>query len=141
MSAPAGYVPYHRSSPYLDLVGPLYEATSDPSRVRIQIDGRHTNARGWAHGGVLLAVADTLMGHTAQRAGPEGTSVVTVSMTTDFPGTARMGDWVEAIATVRRLGRRLAFTRCEFTAGERLVLTATGVFAIVERTGGRCSEQ
>ena len=39
MSAPAGYVPYHRSSPYLDLVGPLYEATSDPSRVRIQIDG------------------------------------------------------------------------------------------------------
>ena len=130
MSAPSGFVPYHRSSRYLELVGPVYEAADDPSRVGLRIDERHTNARGFLHTGLLVAVADTIMGHTAQRAlGPDA-RLVTVSLTTDFTSSARAGDWIEAQATVRRAGRRLSFAASEFRVAGRLVLAASGVFAI-----------
>lgn len=130
-SPPDGFVPYARSSPYLDLIGPLYESTTDPAVVRLQVDVRHTNTRGWLHAGVLVAVADVLMGHTAHRAGAPEVTLVTVSLTTDFPASAQSGDWVEGHAAVVRRGRQLAFTRCTFTANQRLVLSASGVFATV----------
>jgi uncharacterized protein (TIGR00369 family) len=88
------------------------------------------NARGFLHAGLLVAVADTIMGHTAQRAlGPDA-RLVTVSLTTDFTSSARAGDWIEAQATVRRAGRRLSFAASEFRVAGRLVLAASGVFAI-----------
>jgi acyl-coenzyme A thioesterase 13 len=136
MSTPEGFIPYARSSRYLELIGPLYEAANDPSVVGLHIDGRHTNARGFLHAGVLVAVADVLMGHTAHRAGSPDTGLVTASLTTDFPGSAQLGDWVTGTANVRRAGRQLAFTTCEFTANGRLVLAASGVFATTGRREG-----
>lgn len=129
MNAPDGFIPYARSSPYLELIGPIYQAAGDPAVVGLNIDGRHTNTRGFVHAGLLVALADVLMGHTAHRAGPPDTGLVTVSLTTDFPGSARVGEWIIGTAAVQRAGRRLAFTNCEFTANGRLVLTASGVFA------------
>ena len=131
MSAPDGFVLYHRPSPYLELIGPLYEQADDPAVVGLRIDERHTNARGFLHAGVLVAVADVVMGHTAHRVARPATSLVTASLTTDFPGSAQVGDWVMGSATVRRVGRRLAFASCEFTANDQLVLAASGVFATV----------
>jgi len=61
--------------------------------------------------------------------------VVSVSLTTDFAGSAQAGDWVEAHATIRRAGRRLSFGSSEFTVDSRLVLAASGVFAIQRREG------
>ena len=130
MSPEHGWVAYHRPSRYLDLIGPLLEAADDPSAVRLLIDDRHTNARGFLHAGVLVAVADVVMGHTALRAAPSGSAGVTVSLTTDFVGSAQRGDRVDGRATVRRVGRQLAFTSCEFTAAGRLLLAASGIFAI-----------
>lgn len=133
MSTPKGFVPFTHPSPYLDLIGPLYEAVGDPAVIGLRIDERHTNARGFLHAGVLVAVADVVMGHAARRACPPGTTLVTASLTTDFPGSARLGDWVTGAAAVRRVGRQLAFTTCEFTANGRLALTASGVFANTAR--------
>jgi acyl-coenzyme A thioesterase 13 len=133
MSTPAGFVPYHRSSRYLELIGPVFEALDNPSRVGLRIDERHTNARGFLHAGLLVAVADTIMGHAAQRALGPDTRLVTVSLTTDFTSSAQSGDWVEANATVRRSGRRLSFGSCEFSVAGRLLLAASGVFAIEPR--------
>ena len=134
MSTPSGYVPYHRASRYLELIGPLYEAANDPSRVGLCIDERHTNARGFL-AGLVVAVADSTMGHTAQRALGPVARLVTVSLTTDFTSSAQAGDWVEAHATVRRAGRRLSFGASEFTVDGRLVLAASGVFAIQRQEG------
>lgn len=133
MSAPGGFVPYHRSSRYLELIGPVFEAADDPSRVGLRIDERHTNARGFLHAGLLVAVADTIMGHAAQRALGPDTRLVTISLTTDFISTAQTGDWIEAHAAVRRAGRRLSFGSSEFTVAGRLVLAASGVFAVGQR--------
>jgi uncharacterized protein (TIGR00369 family) len=130
MTVPAPFVPYARTSRYLDLVGPLYQHRDDASLVGLQTDERHTNSRGAVHAGVLVAIADTVMGHSAERAAATGARVVTVSLTTDFTDAARGGDWILAQATVRRCGRRLAFTSCTFHVADRLILTASGVFAV-----------
>ena len=133
VNVPDGCVPYHRPIRYLDLIGPVYERADDPSTVRLLIDDRHTNARGFLHAGLLVAVADTIMGHTVQRAAPDGPAVVTVSLSTDFTGSAHPGDWLEGHALVRRRGSRVSFAACEFQVGGRLVLAASGVFAVSDR--------
>jgi uncharacterized protein (TIGR00369 family) len=125
---PEAFVEYARSSRYLDLIGPIFEHREDASIVGLVIDERHTNTRGMLHGGLLAAVADTVMGHTTERAATD-VRLVTVSLTTDFIGAAQLGDWVQGQAGVRRCGRRLAFASCEFHVGDRLILTSTGIFA------------
>jgi acyl-coenzyme A thioesterase 13 len=125
---PDSFVAYTRSSSYLDLIGPIYEHCSDASIVGLVIDDRHTNSRGMLHGGLLVAIADTVMGHTTERLAT-GTRLITVSLTTDFVGAAHLGDWVQGQATVQHSGRRLAFTSCRFHVDDRLILTASGVFA------------
>jgi len=128
---PDAFIDYTRSSRYLDLIGPLYERRDDDGAVvGLVIDERHTNARGMVHGGVLVAIADTVMGHTAERAGT-GTRLVTVSLCTDFVAAARLGEWVQGHATVRRSGRQLAFASCAFHVDDRLILSASGVFSAV----------
>ena len=82
MNAPAGFVPYSRPSRYLELIGPVFQSATDAATVGLMLDERHGNARGFAHAGVPVALADTLMGHTAQRAGPPDTRLVTVSLST-----------------------------------------------------------
>lgn len=129
MTAPPGFVPYRRSSPYLDLIGPLYESDHDPFVVGMWLDSRHTNARGFVHAGLLVALADTVLGHTIHRTAPDSPPIVTVSLTTDFLGSAHSGAWLRGQAEVQRHGRRLSFASATFHADDRLVLTARGVFA------------
>lgn len=130
MTVPDDFIIYRRSGPYLDLIGPLYEHCRDPSIVGLQTDERHTNSRGIVHGGLLVALADTVMGHTAERALVDGVRLVTVSLTTDFTGAAPGGSWIHGQATLRRAGRRIAFASCSFHADDRLILTASGVFTV-----------
>lgn len=129
MTVPASFTEYGRSSHYLDLIGPLYERRGEPAIVGMTVGERHTNSRGMLHAGVLVAIADTVMGHTVERASG-GSRVVTASLTTNFAGTARVDDWLQGEATVQRWGRRLAFASCAFHVEDRLILAATGVFAV-----------
>lgn len=130
MTAPETFTPYERTSSYLDLVGPVYQHRDDPAVIGLELDDRHTNSRGFCHAGVLVALADTIMGHTIDRANTGGGRPVTVTLTSDFLGAARTGDWIQGRATIRRNGRRLAFGTCEFAHANRLVFTASAVFAI-----------
>lgn len=136
MTAPPadGFTPYRRSSPYLDMIGPVYESATDPSVAGLWIDHRHTNSRGFLHAGLLVADTDTVMGHTCERTLGDGRRLTTVSLTPDFIGPARAGQWLEVAATVRRTGRRLSFAACEVTTDDGgLVMSAGGVFATVAR--------
>jgi len=134
VNPPTGFTPYARPSRYLDLIGPVYQAADNPAVVGLLVHDQLTNSRGFLHAGVLVAVADTIMGHTAERAAAEDTRLVTVSMTTEFPRSAQFRQWITGTATIRHLGRRLAFTNCEFHTDDRLVLLASGVFAVTTRS-------
>jgi uncharacterized protein (TIGR00369 family) len=126
---PEGFIPYRRSSPYLELLGPVYEAAADPLVVGLWLDRKHTNARGFVHAGLLAALADTVLGHTILREFPDSPPVVTVSLTTDFTGSAHRGTWLQGEAHVSRHGSRLSFASAVFQAEDRIVMTASGIFA------------
>ena len=130
MTSRTEFIAYARKSDYLELIGPVYQRRDDPCIIGLELDHRHTNSRGFCHAGVLVALADTIMGHTIEYAATQPGRPVTVTLTGDFIGTARSGDWLEGHSTIRRAGRRLAFATCEFRHREELVFTASAIFAV-----------
>ena len=65
---PEGFVPLFRTSPFLDTLGPFfYRRTESSFVIGLRIANKHANARGSAHGGLLLTLADIALGYTAER--------------------------------------------------------------------------
>ena len=95
----------------------------------------HTNAAGIVHGGMLTTFADIVLAQAGLR--EVGGLIVTVRMVADFVAAGRLGAWVEGTARVRRRTRTLVFVDGELAASGRVLLTASGVFKILEpRTDG-----
>lgn len=134
---PPGFEPYHRSSAFLQLIGPLYQAGSGVSlRAGLRIDARHANRRGVCHGGLLSAVADTFLTRyaTIARYGEDAMSgehppaLVTVHLSVDYLGPVRMGEWIEFAARVDRIGKKLVHTSGLITADGKPAVRAYGIF-------------
>jgi acyl-coenzyme A thioesterase 13 len=127
---PAGYVPLARSSPFLDSVGPLYEAEAEAGlRLGLWIEKRHCNQSGYAHGGLLMTLADLVLGKNVARV--SGASrALTVSLSFDFVGLVEQGVWLSAEADVQRTGKQLGFANAYLFAKEKRVARASAVFAI-----------
>ncbi|HEX9489640.1 MAG TPA: PaaI family thioesterase [Stellaceae bacterium] len=129
-AVPGGFAPLFRTSPFLDAVGPFYYRR-DGGRliIGLRILEKHANARGVAHGGLLMTLADIALGYnTAYQEDPPA-SLVTASLTGDFAGTAKLGDWVEAHVDVQKSGKRLAFANAYLMVGDERILRASAVFA------------
>lgn len=126
----AGFSPHERSSPYLDLIGPLLSRRTDAGiEFALAIDERHVNARGSAHGGVLSALADVAMGYATAFSQDPPVPLITAGLTLSFTGAVKTGETVVARVEVERVGRRMAFASCHLTSGDRPVLHASAVFA------------
>jgi acyl-coenzyme A thioesterase 13 len=128
---PPGFSPSQRSSPFLDLIGPVFVADRDDGVVvGMRVQSHHLNNRGAVHGAVASALADITMGrNVAARTSPP-TSVVTVTLTVDFIAGAALGQWLEATASVQRVGRRLAFAQGRITADGKLIAQTSATFAV-----------
>ena len=92
---------------------------------------QHANTAGISHGGVLMALADTVLGSTARA--DRGQPVVTIRVVTEFIGPCRLGEWLVGRAWVTRHSRVLSFVEGELRVRNRLIMTASGVFRVVER--------
>ncbi len=133
MEVPQGFAPIFRTSPYTETIGPLYSRReSDPLVLGVRILDKHANARGLAHGGLLLTLADTALGYVLAFSEDPPAGMITASLTADFAGSARVGDWVEAHVDIQKSGRRLAFANAYLTVGDIRIMRASAVFA---RTG------
>lgn len=132
MSVPDGFVPYKEPSPFLDRVGPLYERGGDAAEfvLGLLVLDHHCNRRGFAHGGLLVTLADIALGKTGERRSDPPASLLTASLAFDFVGVARRGEWVEARCDFHRTGRTLAFANCYITSGARVVGRANGLFKV-----------
>jgi acyl-coenzyme A thioesterase 13 len=131
MSAiPEGWRKIARLSPFNALVGPLYERGAGESlALGLRIETKHTNSRGICHGGVLATFADLALGYAMQARGEIAANFVTVNLSIDYAGAAKVGDWIESAVEVQRIGARLAFANCYLvSAGERIV-RASAIFA------------
>ena len=129
-AAPDGFAPLFRTSPFLDALGPIYyRRDGERLIIGLRILAKHANARGVAHGGLLMTLADIALGYnTAYREDPPG-SWVTANLSGDFAGTAKLGDWVEAHVDVQKSGKRLAFANAYLTVSNERILRASAVFA------------
>jgi uncharacterized protein (TIGR00369 family) len=135
---PEGFKPLFRTSPFLDHNGPFFyrENADGTFVVGLRIQSKHANARGGCHGGVLMTMCDIALGYRTTRSQTPSPMLTTASVTTNFAGGAKVGDWVEAHVDVHKVGGRLAFANCYLVCSSERIVHASAVFA---RTGDRPS--
>jgi uncharacterized protein (TIGR00369 family) len=128
---PEGFRPLFRTSPVLDLIGPLQCRGEGVGLViGLRVEAKHCNARGTIHGGILAILADVALGYTMAFSTSPPTALTTANLALDFAGTAEIGDWLETHVDVQRLGSRLAFANCYITAGNERIVRASAVFLV-----------
>jgi acyl-coenzyme A thioesterase 13 len=131
---PAGFEPLFRSSPFVDLLGPLYSRGRGADfTLGLYVQAKHCNARGSVHGGVMATLADIALGYAIAYASDPPLSLVTASLALDFAGNAQPGDWLEARVDVQKTGSRLAFANCYIWAAGQRVVRASASFAVMNR--------
>jgi uncharacterized protein (TIGR00369 family) len=128
---PAGFEPSERTGPFFDLIGPVYTMTGERGiLLGLRARTEHCNARGIVHAAVLTALLDVVCGRNCGARTPSTPNLLTVSLTVDYLAAAHDGDWLEASATVMRVGRRLAFADGRVDVAGQPVAKASAVFAV-----------
>ncbi|HVT26163.1 MAG TPA: PaaI family thioesterase [Rhizomicrobium sp.] len=130
---PEGFEPHFRKSPLTDPWEPLYsKRTDDAVILGVRLAKPHTNARGFAHGGLISALADNAMGLSC---GPHlkapTSGLVTISLSVDFMGRGEIGQWLEFRTTFVKAGRTLCFTQCFVTADDKPIAKAAASFHVL----------
>jgi uncharacterized protein (TIGR00369 family) len=119
--APEGFDLFTRPSPLLDPWRPLYaRTTADRLILGVCLREPHTNSRATAHGGLIAALADQAMGMSCgvklRADGVSVTNLWTTSLTIDYLGAAKVGQWLTFDTTFMRVGKTLCHAECDVTA-------------------------
>ena len=98
---------------------------------RLATDERHQNIQGVIHGVVPVALMDTAMGHALDGLLEAGEFCSTTQFSVQFMRAVRPGETLEALGTVTRRGRRIAYLEgeCRNEAGE-IVSRAHGTWYV-----------
>ena len=128
---PDGFKPLFRTSPFLDHNGPFFYRENDDGTfvVGVRIQPKHANARGIAHGGLMMTLCDIALGYRTTRSQTPSPLLTTASVTTDFAGSAKLGDWVEAHVDIQKIGGRLIFANAFLLVDSERIVRASAVFA------------
>lgn len=122
-------------NPFNEMVGPFYERRNGTEvSLGLRIEKRHCNSRDICHGGLLATLADLALGYSALAVGGQS-SFVTVSLSLDFAGSAKTGDWVESEVEVHKTGARLAFVNGYLVANGVRIVRASAIFALSGNRG------
>ena len=128
---PDGFRELRVSDDFVGLIGPLwFKAEGDNLRVGLPLEPRHGNPMGWAHGGLLVTVADMVMGAGSGHATGIRWPHPTVSLSTEFVRGAKLGQWLEGTARIARRTVNFCFCSCDLVCGGEIVLVASGVFKV-----------
>jgi acyl-coenzyme A thioesterase PaaI-like protein len=126
---PAGFKFIPWPSPYIKhLNAPLYQKyTEDGGRtVATWLADEHCNAQGTAHGGFILTLADFAV--TYGRFEPDvWEPTITLGLTAEFIGPARLGDWIEARTRIFKKSSSLMFAEVHMYVGDALIVRASGI--------------
>ena len=122
-----GWVP-HDDRGFLGLVGPIWERPGrhGPERA-FQASEQHENLRGVVQGGMLMTLADRMLGAIG-RAHNAGRPQATVHLGVDFMAPVRIGDVVIGRGRLKRNTRTLMFLGGALSVGETVVLEAHGIW-------------
>ncbi len=130
---PDGYEPLFRSSPFLDVIGPVYcrKRHSGGWKIGVRVADKHCNGRGTLHGGVLSALADIALGYNAAFGQDAPRALATVSLTIDYTASAYVDDWLELECDLFKQGRSLVYGNAFFWRGGERIARANAIFRIV----------
>ena len=132
---PPGFELLTRPSPLLDPWRPLYAKTeSDRIIIGVWLREPHTNSRATAHGGLLAALADQAMGMScAVKLRIENVAITnlwTTSLTVDYLGTAKIGQFLTFDTNFARVGKTLCHAECDVRADGETIARARGAFRV-----------
>jgi uncharacterized protein (TIGR00369 family) len=134
LSVPAGFERHTRRSGLTDPWEPVYarHSTSGVS-LAIRAGPAHANSRGFVHGGLITALADNAMGLSCGQRIENTSGLVTVSLSVDFVGSAKVGQWLEIRPEVIKTGRSLCYATALALADDTVCARVSGVFKVVSR--------
>jgi uncharacterized protein (TIGR00369 family) len=131
---PEGFELQSRRSPLTDPWEPIYsKQTPDALVLGLRLATAHTNARGFAHGGLIAALTDKAMGHSCAHKMRGAYSLVTVNMSIDFISSAQIGQWLTVETDVIKTGSTLCFAQCFVKADDVAIARANGTFRVVKK--------
>ncbi|WP_019133946.1 PaaI family thioesterase [Kallipyga massiliensis] len=124
-----GPIEYH--SPFRELLGIQVEKREEDFAIlSCIVKEEFLNGGGIAHGGLVMALADTAMG-TCFSNREDNRSYVTTDINYRFLGKAKAGDKLVATAHALREGGRILTSTCRLTVEGRLVGYASGSFYLL----------
>lgn len=149
---PADFQKLEVVSPFVETNGPLYGKLIDGGAVfGMRVEKQHCNRGNKLHGGMVCTIADIAIGHNIAAAlgndleaqptssndeaasGPPAVPMTTVSMSTDFTGSAQLGDWVEVHVDVHRVGGSLAFANAYLSCNEQRIARVSAIFKLLRK--------
>jgi uncharacterized protein (TIGR00369 family) len=131
---PEGFERQSRRSPLTDPWEPIYwKQTPDAVILGLRLATPHANARGFAHGGLIAALTDKAMGHSCGHKMRGTHSLVTVSMSIDFIGSAQLGQWLTVETDVIKTGSTICFAQCLVKADAIAIARANATFRVVKK--------
>ena len=131
---PDGFERQSQPSPLTDPWEPIYSRqTPDAIIFGLRVATPHTNARCFAHGGLIAALTDKAMGHSCGHQMRGAHSLVTVSMAIDFVSSAQIGQWLTVETDVIKTGSTLCFAQCLVRADDAVIARASATFRVVPK--------
>ena len=132
---PDGFERHFRQNPLTAPWEPIYsKRTEDAVIIGLRLAEPHTNSRGLVHGGLITSLADNAMGLSCgARLEGGGSRLLTVSLSIDFIGSAKVGQWLAVETDVIKLGSNLCFAQCFVTADGARIARANGTFSVVKK--------
>jgi uncharacterized protein (TIGR00369 family) len=129
---PAGFAPHFRKSPVTDPWEPLFSRKIDGAvQIGLWLRDVHCNSRGLLHGGVIATLADNAMGLSCGMAMPAIQGLVTISLTVDYVGSAKLGQWLQVEPRVVKTGRSMGFADALITADGATIARANATFRVL----------
>lgn len=125
---PEGYEPLVDTCEAELHAGPYYmHLDGAEAAIGFRVKHRHLNRAGLCHGGVLATLADMAITPILRRSETPPFNL-TISMTVDYLAAVRVGQWVEARATILRATRSVIFSQCLITADAEPAARASVIY-------------
>ena len=139
---PAGYEAIFQQG-FNAWVGPILGNFAGPDmgphHFIFDVRPEHLNGGDMLHGGMMMTLADVVLGSTVANA--VGGMGSTIALNCDFLAGVKPGTRVEGEATVSRLTRSVAFVSGRLFSGDQTFLTASGIWKISPKAADETSTE
>ena len=131
MQIPKGFTSYDTvEGKFASHIGPYFIKNNFPKTIfGVFVEEKQSNLNNVAHGGFLMAFADSVGGYFAYKTVKK--SIVTVNLNSNFIRPAPVGCWLEAHGKVKKHGKRVVFVEIEIFIKKNIIFTSSGLWQII----------